>query len=264
MSGSSLRIHAVKPIEKMNRFWIPISLAILLAYAGSSCSKNANAAGNKSYLGVTNAVPGSPSMDVIFAGTKLNTSGPIAFPNSTGSPGKPYDTAIAGVHPVMFVSGDTTFLSGHVNLGLAQYYSLFLYGSYLPDSPLRAVILKDILGVPPADTLSSMRYLNFSQDTTLFELLFTNSVDTFSFPFTAWVGPNPNPSSLSMFNTNYTRYLNYYPGGSYGIIAIRDSVHYQSLDSVMILPGKSYTLYATGRYADSGIHKLTVHTLQHD
>jgi hypothetical protein len=221
-----------------------------------SCNKNINAQANKSYLSVTNAAPGAPPLDVFFENNKLTTSGQLGYGVTTGVPGDPYDTAIAGIHPFKISSGNNSFVDGNIGFGLNKYYSVFVYDT-VSNNTLRTLVLQDGLISTAADTISATRYLNLSPDTTLFEIIMTNQVDTARLPFTPYIGPSPTPNFLAPFQNSIVR-------GSYGVLALVDSTNYIPLDSVNFTGGKCYTVYVTGFYNQTGANQLTIHLLQHN
>jgi hypothetical protein len=256
MPGPLPRFLSNRPVTDQIGCWAGLLLVVVLCWLTGSCNKNSNASGNKAYLSVTNASPGSPPMDVFFEGNKLNTGGSIPFGATTGFPGDPYDTAIAGVHSIKVSSGDTSYLTGYIDMGLYQNYSIFIYDTLSASGKLEALILKDGFVVPPKDTLAASRFLNFSPDTLLL-VEFTNVVDTVRWGGIPYVGPNPNPAGLSKFQ-------NLLPRGSYGVTVWQDSTHFVNLDSVSILQGKCYSIYMTGLFGGSGSNALGIHSIQHN
>jgi hypothetical protein len=233
-----------------------LAILLLIFMISTGCNKNINAQANKSYLSVTNAAPGAPPVDVYFENNILTTSGQLGYCVTTGVPGQPYDTATAGVHPFRISSGTTNFADGNIAFGLNKYYSVFVYDT-LSNNTLKTVVLQDGLISTAADTLCAARYLNLSPDTTLFEIVLTNQVDTVFLPFSPFIGSNPDPNSLDPFQTTLVQ-------GSYGVLALVDSTNHIPLDSVTFTGGKCYTIYVTGFYNQTGPAGLGIHLLQHN
>jgi hypothetical protein len=186
----------------------------------------------------------------------LTSSGPLGYCASTGVPGNPYDTAIAGIHAFKISSGSNDLASGNIAFSLGHYYSVFVYDTVLNNS-VKTLVLQDDVGATYSDTVSATRYLNLAPDSTLFDIILTNQVDTSSYGFVPFVGPSPVPGSLSPFQNNIIQ-------GSYGVIAYVDSVHYIPLDSIIFVGGKTYTVFVTGFYNGTGAEALGIHLLQHN
>jgi len=207
-------------------FFLSMAIVALIATA---CTKKSTSGGNKSYLGVTNLSPQAPPLDIYFDSALLNTSGSLSFGSTTGAPGNPYLTAIAGVHSIKLTSGSQILLDGNTALQVNNHYSMFVYDS-AGTSSLNTLILQDPLTLPP-DTVSLVRFLNFT-DTT-FYLTMTNAIDTFVL-LNQNVRPNASPSSFT---------FNYVKPGAYQVRAVIDSVDYFNLDSLSFSGSTMYSVY---------------------
>jgi hypothetical protein len=239
--------------------WMESHLILaLIAFALLGCNKNINADANKAYLAVTNAAPGIPPIYIYFNGGPLgqDTSG-VPLDSTTGIAGNHYLDAIAGIHTLKISSlANNTYVDGNTALGNGQYYSMFTYDT-IPNGGLKVLILQDEFVAPP-DTSSIVRVLNLSPDTTLYDLILTNAVDTFSFPYIPYVGTSPNPGYLSPFGYYITQ-------GSYGVVAYLDSLSpVKVLDSLNFTGGSIYSLYYTTGLVGTNPDSLTIHLLQHN
>jgi hypothetical protein len=220
---------------------------MVFAALALACNKSINAASNKSYLAATNLSPDAPPLDIVFEGNDtLNESGPLHYDSTTGVPGNPYLTAVAGIHSLAIIGNGHTYVNGNVGLLNKYYYSLFIYDS-ASNGELGTLILQDVLN-PIPDTSSSLRFLNFSSNTPSLYIQMTNAVDTVNFgniPF-PYVGNNHDPSDLS--RTTLIR------PGTYHILAAMDTTAVFDLDSLTFYGGKIYTVFTKGLLSATSIN----------
>jgi len=238
-------------ISERNFFFVTMIFIAVIA----ACNKSINAASNKSYLAATNLSADVPPLDIVFEGNDtLNTAGPLPYDSTTGVPGNPYLTAVAGIHSLAIVGNGHTYVTGNVGLLKNYYYSLFIYDT-ASNGQLGTLILQDVLN-PIPDTSASIRFLNFSPNTPSLFVQMTNAIDTVNFlnkPF-PYVGYDHNPSDLSR--------ITYITPGTYHITAAMDTTALYDLDSLTFYGGRIYTLFTKGPLSSTNIDTLGV--IQHN
>jgi len=230
-------------------FFLIIAMLIFFIIA---CNKNIDSAANKAYLSVTHISPDAPPLDIFFEGNKLNTSGQLFFDSTTGVPGDPYLTAIAGIHNLKLSSGSQSFVDGSIALQRTHHYSLFAYDSLVNGDSLRRLILEDQLSAP-VDTISLVRFLNFCD--TSFYLGLVNATDTVALTYLRKIQSNTDPTTLL-----YSRIKS----GAYQIITAKDSVLPFFLDSLSVTGGKIYTVFITGNTESTNPKALRRGLIQHN
>jgi len=230
-------------------------IAIMFISVVAACNKSINSSSNKSFLAATNLSADAPPLDIVFEGNDtLNTSGPLQYDSTTGIPGNPYLTAVAGIHNLAIIGNGHTYVTGNVGLLKNYYYSLFIYDT-ASNGELSTLILQDVLN-PIPDTLASIRFLNFSANTPSLFVQMTNAIDTVNFgsmPF-PYVGYTHNPSDLSR--------TTFITPGTYHITAAMDTTALYDLDSLTFYGGKIYTLFTKGPLSATNINSLGV--IQHN
>jgi len=233
----------------INFFLIIITLIFLVI----ACNKNIDSAANKAYLSVTNISPDAPPLDISFEGNKLNTLGQLAFDSTTGIPGDPYLTAIAGIHNLQLSSGSQIFVDGSIALQRTHHYSLFVYDSLVNNDSLKRLILEDRL-TAPVDTISLVRFLNFCD--TSFYVVMLNSIDTIStIPQLKKIQPSSDPTSFLYSSIR---------SGTYQIYAAKDTTMAFNLDSLSVSGGKIYTVFITGNTQSTDPKALRRGLIQHN
>src|SRR5450432_1496678 len=134
----------------------------------SSCNKSANSNANKSYLAVTHTAYQTNPLTLDFNGIPL-FAGPLAYGQTTGYAGNPYDTVTTGVQGLGVFDGTAQLLGGNAAFQQNAHYSMFIYDS-LDTRSLATLILKDDQATQ-SDTMTSVRFLNFSPGTSYAFLL---------------------------------------------------------------------------------------------
>jgi len=223
-----------------------------------SCSKTANSHQNKSYLGVTHVAYGVPPISVSLGGAPL-FSLPLAFGQTTGIPGNPYDTITTGIQYLTIDTGTQSLIRGNSAFQQGSRYSLFVYDSLDPRS-VGVIVFQDFQG----DNIGTYyRFLNFTPGYSL-GLYLTNAIDTFTINPVEYLGYNPQPSAYA-FNTLY------YRTGRYGVRVFYDSANYnidssnvrQLTDSLELDSTKVYNIYLQGFYqSSSGPDSLSLRSVR--
>lgn len=211
------------------RFSFAIAACVFFYIA---CNKNIDAGANKAYLAVTNISPDVQPFDVFLEGEKLNTSA-VVYDSTTGVDGNPYLVAIAGIHNFKLSYDTHAYVDGNIAMQRDHYYSLFAYDSVTTNSnSLTTLILQDVLNTPN-DTLSSIRFLNFT-DTTVYVTM-TNAEDT-TVLLVRNIVSNSSPGSINFSTVK---------AGDYHLVITKDTINFD-LDSISAAGTKIYTVYIKG------------------
>jgi len=223
-----------------------------------SCSKTANSHENKSYLGVTHVAYGVAPISVSLSGTPL-FSLPLAFGQTTGVVGNPYNTITAGIQYMSIDTGTKSIINGNAAFQQGARYSLFVYDS-LDQRSVGVIVFQDILG----DNVGTYyRFLNFTPGYSL-GLYLTNKIDTFTIDPVEYLGYNPQPTAYPFKTLNYRT-------GRYGIRVFYDSANYnvdssnvrQLTDSLEFDSTKVYNIYLQGFYhSSSGPDSLSLKSVR--
>jgi hypothetical protein len=246
---------------------------LLAALLWTACTKNINAAANKAFLSVTNAVEGGIALDVLFEGSTILPPGQPLLPadSTTGQAGKPYLPVIAGIHRFGVTPDRINYLAdGNIALQANQNYSVFLYDTIFAGK-IHTLILADRIPILP-DSMSGFRFLNLSPaaDTLIYVMTKKNMIhrqttdtmiiDTSLLGSIPFIGPNPVPSTYSGFRP--------YKSGGYIVNTASDTsgvlFNFVPVDSIYLAGGKSYTAYITGFKNGSGSDTLKARLLQHN
>ena len=225
-----------------------------LFFLFTACNKSSKVHENKAFVTITNTSPGSSPIDVISDGSSILGGTILSYNQTTGTPGKPYIQATAGVSQLAVTEGMETVLKGNTAFQQGLYYSLFVYDTLTNDS-LKLFILQDNLQTR-TDTFTYVRFINFSPGTFL-NLLLTNDKDTVGTGFMPYAGNKLNP-------TDY--YYQILRIGSYGVRAFRDTLYANSvpLDSLQIDSTKIYTVFLQGFPDSTGKDSLMLKSIQHN
>ncbi|HMH33020.1 MAG TPA: hypothetical protein VK543_08310, partial [Puia sp.] len=173
--------------------------------------------------------------------------------STTGIAGDPYLTGVSGTNNLRVTPKDSLYIDGNLFLQINKYYSLFIYDT-LHAGQLKALLLGDALN-PPADTLSSMRFLDLVPDTAILQVFMTNAKDTFSLGQQTYVGENPSATLYSRFTT--------VKSGRYNMtVAVDSTIVLQ--DSLSFSGGKIYTVFAQGFLNGSGETALKIGEVRHN
>ena len=243
-------------INEMKKTGISTLKFFLFFFAGwlsiGACNKNIDITGNKAYLSVTNLSPNAPPLSIIFENDTITTAA-VPVDSTTGVPGNPYLTAFAGIHDFTIAGDNKALVNGNIGLQGNHYYSLFTYDS-VSNGKINTLTLQDFLNTP-ADTASSIRFLNFSSNAISLYLQMTNSIDTILFsrvPF-PFVGSNPNPTILSR--------LVVIKPGIYDIKGFLDSLNSPNsfnMGSLTFAGAKIYTIYTRADLSSTDTNSLGV------
>jgi len=215
-----------------------LSVAITFGLVIAACNKNIDATSNKSYLSATNLSPNAPPLKIVFELTDtLTGSTDLVYDSTTGIPGNPYLTAVAGIHNLQLLGDNgVKYVDGNIGLIINNHYSLFIYDSVTSSNTVNTLILQDVLN-PVADTSASVRFLNFSSNTPYIYIQMDGLKDTFllggrSYPY---VGINHTPALVT--NNNIIT------AGTYHMVATVDNTSYYDLGFLTFAGSKIYTIY---------------------
>jgi hypothetical protein len=218
-----------------------------------SCNKNIDTGANKAYLAVTNISPDAQPLDIFFEGDQLNSSGQLPYDSTTGVPGDPYLVAVAGVHNFKLSSGTVSYVDGNIAMQRDHYYSLFAYDSVANNNnTLKTLILQDVL-TAPNDTLSSIRFLNFTD--TAFYVVLENETDTVPALLIRNVVANSSPSSFT-FST--------IKSGTYNFSIVKNPTMVFDLGTLSVDGTKIYTVYIQGSTVSPDPDPLTERIIRHN
>jgi hypothetical protein len=219
-----------------------------------SCSKSAGTRENKAFVTVTHTAPGSAPIDVFYDKVSILGGNPIAYDQTSGTPGSPYVEATAGVRQLQVTEGDKTVLSGNTAFQQGVHYSVFIYDTLTNDS-LKMFILQDNLQ-SRVDTFTYVRFINFSPGT-YFNLVLTSKRDTVATGFQEYAGNKLNPSFYAF------RLLHI---GNYAARVFQDTLFANSvpLDSIRIDSTKIYTLFLQGFPGSVGAEGLMLKSIRHN
>jgi hypothetical protein len=240
--------------KKIYGFIVVLSIAGLCI----QCNKSIDSSGKLAYLSVTHAAPGTSALDVLFENNKLTEQ--LAYGSTTGSSGNLYLSVISGVHNFKAGPDDNNFyIDGNIGLLAGKYYSLFIYDT-LSNGKLKSLLLQDGW-TTPVDTVSLIRFLNLSPDTTSFDITIINTdttykLDTLSLGAVSYIGANPKPTDLSSFSETIR-------SGVCHVQVLRDSIPVLN-DTITLTHGKIYTIYSKGLFNGSGATALGLGMIQHN
>ncbi len=245
--------HKIRPLFRHSESWFSV-IAFLLLFLPAACNKSSKIHENKAFVSVTQTSPGSAPIDVISDGSSILGGTLLAYNQTTGTPGKPYIQATAGVSQLEVTEGMQTVLKGNTAFQQGLYYSLFVYDTLRNDS-LKLFILQDNLQIR-TDTFTYVRFINFAPGSFL-NLMLTNNHDTVNSGFMPYAGNKLNPTDY-FYQTMRI--------GSYGVRAFRDTLYANSvpLDSLQIDSTKIYTVFLQGFPDSTGADSLMVKSIQHN
>jgi len=182
----------------------------LLALSLFSCSKTANSNGNKAFIAVTHVAYGVGPVNITLDNDSLLPA-PLAFGNTSGSPGNPYDTATSRISEMQLVQGTKVVIQGNSAFQQGSYYSIFVYDSLSVNTSFIGMIILQNSPSTRSDTSSNFRFMNFSpgsaigimlvyiHDTT-FQITPDSAIniavrDTLRIGPSSFVGNNPSPAA---------------------------------------------------------------------
>ncbi|MFI5155907.1 MAG: DUF4397 domain-containing protein [Chitinophagales bacterium] len=232
----------------------PFCLILMAIFFGVmiSCQKNGNANSNKSNLSITNAASNSLPFNALLAGATITSSSKIAYGNTSGGPGNPYLSAVAGVNNFQATpDGSTFYVNGNLSLLTNAYYSVFVYDT-LKAGQLKTLVLQDNLN-PPDSPYAGLRLLNFSFDSV--SLILVNGADTIVAANIPYADSIQNPGAASIF-TNIA-------SGSYQIFFLEGTTPI-ALDSMEFNIGKIYTLFSEGNLSTPSTAPPVLKLIQHN
>jgi hypothetical protein len=205
-----------------------------------SCNKSSGVNKNKAFVTICHVAPGFSGLDVFYNRTSILGDTGLDYNEISGTPDNPYVEATAGVRLLQIAQGGDTVLQGNTALQLGLHYSIFLYDTLRNDS-LKMFILQDNLQ-PYRDTMTYVRFINFSPDSAL-NLVLASNRDTIQTGFREFAGNRLKTS----FYTYKLMHI-----GLYEARAWRDTVaaHSIPLGNIQIDSLKNYSLFLQG-YADS-------------
>jgi hypothetical protein len=228
---------------------------ILFVCVFLGCNKNINQLGNKAQISITNGVQGGPPLLFYYDNVPLLSGIPLPADSTTGSPGNPYLPVVAGIHDFRATpDASGSYLQGNIGVQANLHYSIFLYDS-VNNGNIRALVLQDNL-IQLADTLSGIRFLNISPDTSALGVVMIEGMDTVNLGYIPFLGPNPQPSVLSPFFRIRS--------GTYGLTIGIDSADFKHLDSLYLAPTKLYTIFTQGYYRSQGADSLKTALVRHN
>jgi hypothetical protein len=202
-------------------------------------------------------------------GTLLFTA-PLAFGQTTGYDGNPYDTTTSHISEMsIFLAQNSSInVTGNAAFQEGVHYSIFFYDTLNPTA-VSLIILQDN---PPVrtDTLTTIRYMNFSPDSSFgIRLIYINDYtihdtihiavrDTVNIGPYVFVGNNPNPGAYQFSNRVHIGMNQVFAFVNNG-----DSTKTFPLDSLQFDSTKSYNVYLQG-FPDSisGQNKLQIKSVR--
>jgi hypothetical protein len=232
----------------------------LLALSLFSCNKTSNINANKAFISLTHVAYGVDPLKISFDG-KLLFPGTIAFGQTSGTFGNPYDTATSRIGELFLGTADSsTSKQGNASFLQQARYSIFAFDSS-DRNTFNLLILQDNVPIR-ADTFTFIRYMNFSPGDSIWGLKLINnrkdfpySADTVLIPSGSFVGFNINPSAYSFTLIR---------SGNYNVFAFRDSSNpainnsnFINLGNLQIDSLVNYNIYLQGFLGmDTGVNKF--------
>jgi hypothetical protein len=227
----------------------------LIALSLFSCNKTSNINANKSYVSMTHLAYNVGAVKLTLNGDTLFHDS-LAFGQTTGYPGNPYDTTTSKVSLMdIFLARDTgAHISGNAAFRQGAQYSIFFFDS-LDSRSISLIVLQDN-PIIRTDTFTNYRYMNFSPGDTLWGLKLINNrndipyyADTVIIGASLFVGFNNNPGAYP-FQTIRS--------GNYSVFAYRDSTNptpdssnFHALGNIQIDSLVNYYIYLQGFYDDT-------------
>lgn len=224
----------------------------LMALVLFSCNKTANINANKSFVALFHVAYGVGPLSMSFDQHPIFMT-PISFGQHTGdTTGNPYDTATSRISEMnIFLASDSSVsVKGNAAFQQGAHYSIFFFDTLNPTT-VSLIILQDN---PPVrrDTLTSIRYMNFSPDLSLgLRLVYKNdyTIDTFHVAVRdtvnigpeVFVGNNPSPEAYQFNNLVHI--------GNNQVFAFIDSgnsIKTFPLGNLQFDSTKSYNVYLQG------------------
>jgi hypothetical protein len=224
----------------------------LMALSLFSCNKTANINANNSFVALFHVAYGVGDLNMTFNQKPLFTT-PIPFGQHTGdTTGNPYNTTTSRISEMnIFLASDSSVnVKGNAAFQQGTHYSVFFFDTLNPTT-VSLIILQDN---PPVrrDTLTSIRYINFSPDLSLgLRLVYKNdyTIDTFHVVVRdtvnigpeVFVGNNPTPGSY-LFNNLVHIGINQV----FAFVDSGNSVKTFPLGNLQFDSTKSYNVYLQG------------------
>jgi len=224
----------------------------LLALSLFSCNKTSNIYANKAFISITHVAYGVGPISTSLDGTPLYP-GSLAFGLTTGDSLNPYDTTVSRISEMLIQESTDTLLFGNQAFQQQRSYSIFIYDT-LDKSSVNMIILQDYPSGGLADTITNVRFMNFSPGTSIgFKLInnrkFFLARDTIVISPKLFVGYNPSPSIY-----NFSQIL----VGNYTVFAFADSSspaadssNFKNLGLLQIDTSINYNVYFQGFTNDS-------------
>jgi hypothetical protein len=245
----------------------------LLAISLFSCAKTANSNANKSYVALTHVAYGVGPLNLALDGDSLIPA-PVAFGNTSGTQGYPYDTTTSRVDFMQLIQGSDILLGGNSAFQQGTHYSIFAYDT-LDQRSISLIILQDNPSFR-TDTIVNFRFLNFSpgsqigikliyaHDTTIRDTILIKVRDTVVIPLSLFVGYNPNPALYPfIYNAHVGKNQVFAYIDSARPRSIFDSSNFKRLDTLQFDISKSYNIYLQGYFdSTSAQNKLQIKSVQ--
>jgi hypothetical protein len=232
----------------------------LLVLSLLSCNKTSNINANKAYVSLTHVAYNVDPLKIFFNRDSL-FSGTLAFGQTSGVPGNPYDTVTSRIGELFLGTADSsTSKQGNASFLQQAHYSIFAFDSS-DRNTFNLLILQDNVPVR-RDTFTYIRYMNFSPGDSIWGLKLINnrkdfpySADTVLISSRLFVGFNNNPSAYGFTQIR---------SGNYNVFAFRDSsnpaidssnlIHLRNLQIDSLV---NYNIYLQGFLGmDTGVNKF--------
>ena len=248
-------LNKISSISLTNRLKT-ISLQ-LIALSLFSCNKTSNINANKSLVALTHLAYNLDAIGLTFNGKPLFLDS-LAFGNTTGIIGNPYDTTISQVSEmnILLAQDGTSIVTGNAAFRQGARYSIFFYDTVAVNSLAVSLIILQDNPATRTDTFTNYRYMNFSPGDTIWGLKLINNrkdipyaADTVVIAAREFVGLNNIPSEYPFALIR---------SGNYNVFAFRDSSNpapdrsnFVSLGNFQIDSLVNYYIYLRGFYGDT-------------
>ena len=232
----------------------------LLALGLFSCNKTSNINANKAFVNLTHVAYNVDPLKFFFDG-KFLFSGTLAFGQTTGVTGNPYDTVTSRIGELFLGTADSsTSKQGNASFLQQAHYSIFAFDSS-DRNTFNLLILQDNAPVR-TDTFTYIRYMNFSPGDSIWGLKLINNrkdfpykADTVLISPGSFVGFNNNPSAYSFTLIRSGNY-NVFAFGNSSNPAVSNS-NFIHLGNLQIDSLVNYNIYLQGFLGmDTGVNKF--------
>ena len=205
---------------------------------------------------MTHVAYGVGPMSMTIQGERAPLFTNLPFGQTTGFPGNPYDTTTSRISLIdIFLTRDSSLkIQGNAAFQQGARYSIFFFDTLNPTT-VSLIILQDS---PPVrtDTLTTIRFLNFSPDSSFgIKLIYTrddtiNTIhiavrDTTNIGPSPFVGKNQNPGAYP-FNQTVHIGMNQVFAFVDSASPNKDSSNFYRLGNIQFDSTKSYNVYLQG------------------